>query len=104
MISQKNNVWQAWPCTEDVSDAERFGRLLQPIFDPRKVSPHDVARMQDVIRSEVLPFACLDDHILTVGPQMVVLTLAITWTLHFGKSPLVLVWDRPERRYVSKYL
>jgi hypothetical protein len=96
-----SKVWQTRQDEHDTSDAKKWGELQSPIF-PRAVSPLDMQLQERIIREIVMPNARWDDYVLTVGPQIMVVTLSSILMQQFGVVNL-LVWDR-RRGYVFKYI
>ncbi len=101
--TSRRRVWQVVASPKDVSDARRFGDVLPPIFDLRVTSPHDANALCNRMKTHVLPFMTREDLVLTVGPQIMVLTVACVAMKKFGRANF-LVWDSHAREYVERYV
>lgn len=86
----------------DLTRAHSHGELMKPVFDSR-VSPYDLHRQEEIIRTEVVPFSSAADCILTVGPQVMVATLAALWMEEHG-CVRFLLWNRWRDCYIERYI
>lgn len=95
-----NTVWITRETEYDLSGLAEFGR--GSIIFPRDLSPLNIARQQEIVRTEVFPAASPRDFILTVGPSMMMCILVSMWMHRFG-SVRLLAWNRHTCKYLEKY-
>jgi len=79
-----STVWLPMQVRADVSDAERFGKLITGITKP--IDPFNVSEVRKIVREEVLPASDRDDFLLFASPAIVMACFLSEWLSYYGEA------------------